>query len=199
MQKLRSPEGEWLIEPVRPAMFEAFAWSDAPVVMAVVDTGVCTDYPPLTGRILDQVDLTGEGVVDENGHGTSVTAVLLAHNSPRAEVISVKALDRRGDGSIGRLCLGMWKAAELLRGRGSIINLSAGRRTPSCEGDCPLCSTAKQIEAEGFMVLAAAGNTVGVTYCPAKSVAFAVTTNEAHAAPGSVRTELPLWTRLTSG
>ncbi|TQJ31843.1 S8 family serine peptidase [Microbacterium sp. SLBN-146] len=196
MGQLRSPGGAWLIKPVRPPEYDVLPWPDGEWVMAVVDTGVCDDYPPLAGRIVEQVDLTGEGVRDEDGHGTAVTAIMLAYNSPRTKIVSVKALDRDGASSVGRLAVGMRKAAALLRGRGTIINLSAGRRTPACAGTCPLCTTAKQLEADGFRLLAAAGNTPGVTYCPAKSTAFAITSTEQDAAPGTIQVELPPWEPL---
>jgi hypothetical protein len=196
MRQLRSPDGKWLIRPVRPPEYDNLPWPDEEWITAVVDTGVCDDHPTLEGRIVEQVDLTGEGIRDEAGHGTAVTAILLAYSSPQTRVISVKALDRRGAASVGRLSLGMRKAAALLQGRGTFINLSAGRRSPDCAGDCPLCTTAKQLEAEGFRLFAAAGNTVGVTYCPAKSTAFAITTTEPNAAPGSIQVGLPPWEPL---
>lgn len=192
---LRSPDGQWLSRPVRPKWVDEAPWSDDPVVMAVVDTGVCDDYPPLADRILEQVDLTGEGLRDEEGHGSAVTAVLLAYSSPTTRVISVKALDRKKVATIGRLSLGMRKAAELLSGRGQIINVSAGRRTPDCVGDCPLCTTVTQLQDEGFLVVAAAGNTVGMTYCPAR-VAISVSTTDPDAADGDVKFELPEWEGL---
>src|SRR5690606_34574834 len=97
--------------------------------------------------------------------------------------------------TVGMLSLGMRKAAELLRGRGRVLNVSAGRRTPDCAGDCPLCTTVTQLQEEGFIVVAAAGNTVGVTYCPAR-VAVSVSTNEPDAAEGVVKHELPGWEPL---
>lgn len=193
LARLRAPDGQWLLTPVRPHWADAFDWPDTEIVVAVVDTGICDDHPSIAGRVLEQVDLTGEGSRDEDGHGTAVTAVLLTHSSPATKVVSVKALGRDGRTSIALLSHAMRRAAKLLGDRGVVINVSAGRRTPDCVGDCPLCTTVTQIREEsGHRVIAAAGNTPGVTYCPARS-AFSISTPEHGAAPGNVVIDLPDW------
>lgn len=197
MDFLRSADGRWRSRPVRPEWVETAPWSDSRITIAVVDTGVCDDYPPLVGKVLEQVDLTGEGVRDEHGHGTAVAAILLAHSSPFTEVLSVKALGRDKTATVGRLSLGMRKAAEMLGERGRIINVSAGRRTPECTGECPLCTTVTQLQDDGFIVVAAAGNSVGVTYCPAR-VSISVTTAGPDAAEGTVTSSLPDWELITT-
>jgi len=72
------------------------------VGVAVLDTGVDAFHPALTGRIVSQVDFTGEGVGDFNGHGTHVTGIVASQDatfigvSPAADISSVKILNAVG-------------------------------------------------------------------------------------------------------
>ena len=189
METLRSPDGEWLIVPTAPDLPSDLPTT--PTIAVVVDTGVCDDHPSLVGRIIEQIDVTGEGIRDENGHGTAVAAIL-AVTSPYTQIISVKALDRRGKASVARLSHGLRVAGRLLEGRGDLINLSAGRRTPTCTENCPLCVTVREIKDAGIEVVAAAGNEPGVTFCPAR-VGYAVTTPDPWAARGDIIVVPPGW------
>ncbi|MFU8946186.1 S8 family serine peptidase [Mycetocola zhadangensis] len=169
-----------------------------PITFVVIDTGVCDDHPSLVGRIINQIDLTGEGATDENGHGTAVAAIL-ATNIPTSRIISVKAMNARGQATVALLNHAIRVAANLLSGREGVgvINVSAGRRTPLCKQDCPLCTTARQLwETSNLAVTCAAGNAPGVTYCPAKSV-FSVATPDEWSAPGDVTVFPPGWTLTT--
>lgn len=188
LDRLRTAEGGWLVPDITP--LEAPGAGAEPLI-AVVDTGVIADHPSLTGRIVEQIDLTGEGVADQHGHGTAVSAILAA-TVPSCRIISVKALDRTGSADIPRLSLAFREAARALGDDGRVVNVSAGRRNPECTGDCALCATVSELQEAKYVFVCAAGNEPGVTYCPAR-VAISVTTEDAWAAPGDVVAAVPGW------
>lgn len=187
---LLQPDGRWLLPDVAPLDLPGF--TPQPEAIVVVDSGIRADHPSLVGRVVDELDLTGEGPEDLHGHGTAVAAIL-ATTSPWADIISVKALDRHGQSTVATLRLALREAARLVAGRGRVANVSAGRRTPTCNGDCPLCSTVGRIQNESdLMFVCAAGNLPDVTYCPAK-VAISVSTPAEWDAPGDVTHDVPGW------
>lgn len=193
MSKLRAPDGRWLIAPVSDIAIPADL-PTTPNFAAVIDTGICDDHPTLVGRVVEHVDLTGEGATDLNGHGTAVAAIL-AVTSPYTQIISAKAMDAAGSASIELLVHALLVAAEKLEGRGRLINVSAGRRTPDCNFDCPLCRTVLDLRRRDFIVVAAAGNSPGSTYCPAKA-GISVATLDEWSADGMIHDAPPGWAPL---
>jgi subtilisin family serine protease len=138
------------------------------MLIAVVDTGVWHEHPWVHAALERSVDLTGEGEDDQNGHGTVVALIGLA-TAPRARLLSVKALNRRGRGTKARLVEAIEQACAL---GAMAANVSAGVYQPDCRGDCDLCTAAKLANESGTLVLAAAGNRAGETACPAKLALF---------------------------
>ena len=95
--------------------------------MGIVDTGLLSDHPDIRPRLIDAVDFTGEGVEDENGHGTKV-GLLLLHQAPDALVISVKALGRTEKlAELHLIQASKWIAQDE---RIDIVSLSAGIYKP---------------------------------------------------------------------
>jgi subtilisin family serine protease len=196
LDQLRTADGRWYVPDVAPVELPPDL-DPGPTTMAVVDTGVCLEHPLLRDRVIDQVDVTGSGVEDRHGHGTTVAAIIAA-TTPSVRIISVKALDDDGQGTIPTLCLGLREAARRL-GPGGTINLSAGRRDPSCRGTCALCATVTDLQdTQNALVVCAAGNEPGVTYCPAQ-VGIAVSTDAPWAAPGDVSVPAPMWVLAADG
>jgi len=196
MDKLRGPDGSWRLAPARRLVVPE-GYKPGKVTYVVIDTGVCDDHPSLVGRVIEQIDLTGEGARDENGHGTAVASIL-ACDLPWSEIIGVKALNRQGQSSIELLSHALRRAESLLVGREGVglINVSAGRRTPSCINDCPLCVTVRDIwDSSRLLTVAAAGNDPGITFCPARS-AISVATPDQWSATGDVTVLPPTWVEL---
>lgn len=138
--------------------------------VAVIDTGVLPDHPWIARSLATPpLDVTKRGPIDENGHGTVVSLLVLAA-APNVGLISIRALDRRGRGSPGNLLKAMQLALE---SGADMLNLSLGRYDPACRGDCAVCSAVVRIAAAGPIVVAAAGNVPGRTDCPAKAGLFA--------------------------
>jgi subtilisin family serine protease len=136
------------------------------VVVVVIDTGLLSKHPVIRARLVDAVDFTGEGIEDENGHG-SLVALLLLLQAPDASLISVKALRRDGKSRIGDLLEALdWVRKDK---RARAVNLSAGVVRCECTGQCSVCTAARKVVASGKTLLVAAGNLPGVTACPAKA------------------------------
>jgi hypothetical protein len=143
---------------------------DLAVRIAVIDTGVMRNHPLIAPYLVESVDFTGEGPEDFNGHGT-IVSLLAIQDSPIVKLMNVKAIDADGRGSPELLIKAIdWSAANGAR----IINISAGVYHKKwglfeCEGDCKVCQAAERASKQhDSLVLAAAGNEHGKTYCPAK-------------------------------
>lgn len=147
----------------RPATFEGRS------KVAVLDTGVLPEHPWIKERLRQPaIDVTGLGPVDEHGHGTIVSLLLIAA-APDMELISIRVLNGSGRGPFTALLKGM--EAALLAGA-DLLNVSLGRYDPDCRGDCVVCQAASNMAAAGPIVIAAAGNVPGQTDCPAKAGLF---------------------------
>jgi tetratricopeptide (TPR) repeat protein len=151
---------------------------DVQLVTAVLDTGVLHDHPLIKGRVIAEVDFTGEGAEDLSGHGTMV--VLNATRGVATQsshgLLNIKVADRTGRGTPANLIRGLdWLTNYKAEHTDQIItaNLSVGvyrRRLLGmlpCDGTCDVCSAALRASEAGILVIAAAGNTTGKTACPA--------------------------------
>jgi subtilisin family serine protease len=160
-----------------PLMKEQFQATDQPsnYYTAVLDTGVMSSHPRLRGCIAEAVDFTGEGTEDQNGHGTVVALTLRETSLLRPRIISVKILQRDGIG----LGISIVKAFDWLvdfaKKNGAVVtaNISAGVYSKKwglipCKGDCRVCKAAINAAQHGIITTAAAGNTKGITACPAR-------------------------------
>lgn len=126
--------------------------SSASVV--ILDTGVDTTHDDIT--VQDQVDFTGKGTGDENGHGTHVAGVVGANGglvgvAPATSVYSAKVLDSSGYGSLSDVLSGIdWAMDKGIR----TMNMSLGTPTDS---DI-LQETVAKARDKGFLIISAAGN-----------------------------------------
>lgn len=86
----RDPWKEAVLDEFTP--FPELAVSVAPrsPVVALIDSGILPDHPLLAGRVLEAVDMTGEGIEDRSGHGT-IQAIRQIWHEPRARLVIVKA------------------------------------------------------------------------------------------------------------
>ncbi|MEU8986967.1 type VII secretion-associated serine protease mycosin [Streptomyces sp. NPDC048558] len=81
------------------------------VTVAVVDSGVDTSHPDLTGQVLEGKDFTGGGNAHEDlmGHGTAMASIIAAHGhgsgnasgmmglAPKAKILPLRALQTEKD------------------------------------------------------------------------------------------------------
>lgn len=116
-------------------------------VVAVIDTGVSSDYA------VASKDFTGEGDTDENGHGTKVAQTILENADDKALILSLKALGKDGTGYMSAIMQAVQYAREQ---HVDVINMS-------CVGyDYGDTTVFKNIIenalADGIQIVAAAGN-----------------------------------------
>ncbi len=111
--------------------------STAPgVVIAIVDTGVDASHPAFGGRVLPQLDFTGDPQAgDPEGHGTHVAGTAAGGPidcgdgtvtigvAPDAAILPIRVLDAEGSGAVSNVVKGIRAAAD--RGA-AVINLSLG-------------------------------------------------------------------------
>jgi subtilisin family serine protease len=141
-------------------------------VIAILDTGLLSIHPDVKNRLVDQVDFTGEGVEDENGHGTKVALITLII-ARDVGLISVKALSRDGTASPETLLRALqWLEQDR---RAQVVNISAGVFRPLCRGDCDICEATRRVTQSGKIPTVAAGNRRGITSCPGKASDSVVT------------------------
>lgn len=99
---------------------------DDAMLLGIIDSGVNSAHPQLTGYIKEQKDFTGEGELDELGHGTSVALIALfglGVEQPKAAIVSAKVVNR--DGRINEehvIDAIKWMANKEIK----IVNLSLG-------------------------------------------------------------------------
>lgn len=121
-------------------------------VVAVVDSGVQSDHPALTGRVLQGYDFVhgDTNTNDDNGHGTAVAGIIVSV-CPRCRILPVKVLDEHRVGDWPTIAAGIVWAAD---NGAQVINLSVGGAHPA---DALGAAVAYALS-KGVIVVAAAGN-----------------------------------------
>ncbi|HEU5107970.1 MAG TPA: S8 family serine peptidase, partial [Micromonosporaceae bacterium] len=137
----------------------------AATVVAVLDTGV-NEVADLAGAVLpgrDYIRGATGSAVDDNGHGTSVAAVLAGRGDDATgiagacwscKILPVKVLDGDGFGDDGTIAAGIYYAVDA---GADVINLSLGGPGESLV----LADAVAHAIAHGVLVVAAAGNDGG--------------------------------------
>jgi subtilisin family serine protease len=136
----------------------------APVLVAVLDTGVDLHHPDLAGRVTAGKNVADntDDPSDDNSHGTHVAGIVAAATNNKvgvagmswgAKVLAVKVLGADGSGSDCDVALGMVLA---VRGGAKVLNLSLG----ADGADCGLVAqeAADYAHQQGALVVVAAGN-----------------------------------------
>jgi len=153
---------QWGFAATRAAQAWRVTTGSANVIVAVVDTGVDSLHPDLSGKVLagwNVIDGTTD-TRDENGHGTAVAGIIAARTANRTGVASycwrcrilpVKVAGKNGTATDADVAAGIvWAATHGAR----IVNVSLG--TPD---DSPLLRRAvAEATGAGALVIAAAGN-----------------------------------------
>lgn len=121
----------------------AKSWKDA---IALIDTGASG------ANIIDKVTVLSGSADDDMGHGTKM-AQYMAQVSPTAKVVSVKALDSTGTGTISSVVAAMDLA---IKNHAKVINLSISAK--ATEENSVLKEEIQKAWDNGIMVVGAAGN-----------------------------------------
>lgn len=131
------------------------------VTVAIVDSGIETDHPDLTGKVIEAVEARVEGnrVVfdsstagDSAGHGTACAGII-ARIAPDVKFASIKVLGAGGLGD-GQVFLAGLEYA--IKQRYKVINLSLGTTKP--QFFAPLHDMLDRAYQAGCIVVAAANN-----------------------------------------
>ena len=150
-----------------PHVWEDLGKTGKGIKVAVIDTGVDKNHPDLRGKVVDEVNLTGDRPgVPPDYHGTHVAGII-ASNDPLyrgvaydTEIINVKVMTNGGFGSPYWVVDGIEQA---VRREADILSMSLGwsqiQHWWVCyDADCVLCRAADTAVDIGCHVVVAAGN-----------------------------------------
>lgn len=165
------------------------------VRLAVLDTGIDPGHPDFAGRIAGMEDFTGQGVRDNNGHGTHCAGIAAGAGSkyrgvaPGALIYAGKVLHDDGSGFMSEVIAGLeWAVQQHVR----IISMSLGGSGP-CDGSDALSVACDAAVAQGVTVCVAAGNfgpgasTVGPPGCARNVITIGAATKQGGIASFSSR------------
>ena len=144
------------------------------VTAAVLDTGLAP-HPDFRGRVRVFLDLTkGKKQLrqpyDDSGHGTHVAGILagdgrmsgglLAGMAPEAELVILKVLDEKGEGSIEDILRGIrWVEENAARLGIRVVNISVGAKSGlGEEKERRLLSAVETLWDQNLVVTVSAGN-----------------------------------------
>ena len=129
--------------------------------VAIIDSGIRETHEQLKGRVVYSKNLTSDPMRDGFGHGTSVASMVVAV-APKVNIVNLKALDDKGEGSEEDVVMGIEEVLALHDQKSEIapwgINLSLG--SPDT-GDpySPMRVACRAAIERNIWVGAAAGNT----------------------------------------
>lgn len=139
--------------------------------MAVLDTGIYR-HVDFDNRLIGFKDFVNNQLMpyDDNGHGTHVTGIICGNGAaskgkymgvaPTCKIVSVKVLDKSGNGKIGSVLRGLkWVLENRQRYNIRIVNISFGT-TPNKDlgEDSILIRGVEELWDNGIVVVTAAGN-----------------------------------------
>ncbi len=143
------------------------------VTVAVIDTGTSphNDLTKPNNRIVGFKDFINNKTspYDDNGHGTHVAGIIAGNGyssrgkyagvAPKANILSIKALDENGSGNTSDIIKAIsWTIETKDKYNTKIINLSLGSPANNpCRTD-PLCKAVERAVNSGLIVVVAAGN-----------------------------------------
>lgn len=151
--------------------------ANASPVVCVIDSGVDSSHPDLSGKIINGPDLVNDDTLpnDDNGHGTHVAGVIAAkvNNGGLAgisngKVLAVKALSAQGWGTSADIAAAIYACAN--NSTVKVINMSLTGQETELQHD----ALRYAILEKGKLVVAAAGNDSTSDFVNAYPAAWAV-------------------------
>ena len=144
--------------------------SGAGIKVGIIDTGINVGHPDLVGQVKGGYNTINprRSYTDDNGHGSHVAGIVAATSNsfgvvgvaPKAQLYSIKVLDRHGSGYVSDIIEGIDYA---IGQRLHVINMSLGLTQ-----DIPsLRDAVIRAKNAGIVQVAAAGNSGGSVIYPA--------------------------------
>jgi len=133
-------------------------------VVCVLDNGMHDDHEDLVGKIVEQIDFTGESLAFKGLHGSHVGGIISGNKyglSDNVPLANYKVLTYEGSGTLSSLIRGIKEADK--KGY-QILNLSLGSDYPNSDLESAILDFTKK---EGNFVVIAAGNDGRLTDYPA--------------------------------
>jgi len=127
--------------------------------VAIIDTGIDNDNPYLS--VIKEVDFTGEGTDDLNGHGTHVAGIVNSNHDVYkgiaygSNLIDIKILNQYGQGYASDVLNGIEWA---VKNNVDVISMSLGASINVCDGTDIISQAANWASDNGVIVVVAAGN-----------------------------------------
>ena len=189
---------QWALPAINvPTAWTTLSASTPTVVVAVIDSGVCSDHPDLQGKVLPGWDYVENDATpqDAYGHGCGVAGIIaasvgngigMAGIAPNAQILPLRVLDANGIGTYSNVAAAIIAAADQ---GAQVINLSLGGSAPSST----LENAVNYAVAGGVVIVAAAGNTglPGVLYPAAYPAVVAVGSVDSNLQPSSFNSTGP--------
>jgi subtilisin family serine protease len=101
--------------------------------VAILDTGIDYSHPDLRKKVVHRIDISGDGDLDVDGHGTHVAGIIAGSGetshgkykgiAPEASLLNIKVLDQNGNGRSDDLEAGL---EEAVNQKADVINMSLG-------------------------------------------------------------------------
>jgi len=149
----------------------AYGVTGSGMTAAVLDTGIRATHNDFAGRLVAQVNFTGDNggntgnAGDGNGHGTHVAGIIAANGThrgmaPGASIAALKVLDNNGNGVFSDIHEGLdWVIANRTAHNITVVNMSLGDggnyTDHASDGTLSRINT---LRAAGVAVCVAAGN-----------------------------------------
>lgn len=139
--------------------------------IAILDSGICS-HPDFENRVIGWYDTVNGRTrpYDDNGHGTHVAGIAAGSGyssrgtfcgmAPEAKIVSVKILNRYGEGMIPHIIAGIrWVLRNRYQYNINIINISVGTTDgKQFDENSDFVQTVNELWEAGLVVVASAGN-----------------------------------------
>ncbi|WP_407382624.1 S8 family peptidase [Ruminococcus sp.] len=129
------------------------------VIVAVIDSGLNTANPFLTGRYIDGYNFIADSsdYHDDQYHGTMTSGIIVDGTSSNVKILPIKVNDQNGNGKMNNVARGIQYAIEH---HADVINLSLSAADANHTVDVLDDEIAAAVDA-GIVVTVAAGNQAG--------------------------------------
>jgi len=168
------PSDTWRLDSAVPTLGVEGLWRQGyhgqGVGIAILDTGIAP-HPDVADRILAFKDfvLGRTEPYDDQGHGThvagdaagsgAVSEGRFSGTAPRANLVGIKVLDKRGAGRISDIIKGIeWAVRNRERYNIRVLNMSLGGNVSDSYRDDPVAQAAARAVDAGIVAVVAAGN-----------------------------------------